>query len=92
MNELLGVDMRDNVDGGSERRVSVVPGVAKVVEARLEEGGFDVLEEVDCLEIFDCGLGDAFGCAAVGWTANCEFGCFIGRKVASDEGGEGESG
>jgi len=38
--------------------VVVVPEVSEVGESGGEEGGFEVLKEVDALEVGGCGVGD----------------------------------
>ena len=56
VDEFLGLDFGDDVDGAVE--TVIVPFAGEVGETGGEEGGFEVFEEVDALEVGDCGVGD----------------------------------
>lgn len=79
MDLFLSMHLRDDFDCRVE--LAVVVPFCQVGQTFLEEGGLEVLEEVDALKAFNCGGGDVLWSAAVGWATTGEHGDLVGGGI-----------
>ena len=88
MDFLLGLAFLDNFNNGVEGSV-VVPRVSEILQTLFEEGGFEVLEEIDGLEERDCGVGDGGWRLAIGSIAAGDVGDgTLLQRIREDGGGK----
>ena len=67
VDEFLCLNVLDDLNG--EVETGIVPVSGEIGETGGEEGGFEILEEIDALEVGDCGVGNVRWRGAVWGTA-----------------------